>query len=221
MIMGAWGLGRKPKLPYDAEVEYLQSTGTQWIDTGVVPTLYTKSEVVAKFTTVSSSQICGAYWDGVYNAFDTCGVANNSWFLRALTSGSPNPSGWTVDTNTHTFVSDAQTNTMSVDGVSVTRSAISIGTPVSIYLFARHERSEGASVTFPCQVKIYSVRFFDSGVLVRDFIPVRITNEQGVSESAMYDRANPTVGMDPDGSPRTDGLYRNRGTGAFLWAEKQ
>ena len=26
---------RKPKLPYDAEVEYLESTGTQWIDTGI------------------------------------------------------------------------------------------------------------------------------------------------------------------------------------------
>lgn len=25
-------------IPYDAEIEYLQSTGTQWIDTGVVPT---------------------------------------------------------------------------------------------------------------------------------------------------------------------------------------
>ena len=36
-------------------------------------------------------------------------------------------------------------------------------------------------------------------------------------EGAMYDRANPTVGMNPDGSARTDGLYRNRGTGAFLY----
>ncbi|MBQ5795022.1 MAG: hypothetical protein IIW14_03410 [Kiritimatiellae bacterium] len=191
------------RLPYDAEVEYLESTGTQWIDTSIVPTLYTKSEVVAKFTTVSGPQICGAYWSGVNNAFDICGVANNSWFLRALTSGSPNPSGWTADTNTHTFVSDAQTNTMSVDGVSVTRSAISIGTPVSIYLFARHERSTGVAVTYPCQVKIYSVRFYDSNVLVRDFIPVRFTNELGQSEGAMYDRVSGT-------------LFRNRGTGAFV-----
>jgi hypothetical protein len=55
------------------------------------------------------------------------------------------------------------------------------------------------------------------GVLVCDMIPVRFTSEQGVSEGAMYDRANPTVGMNPDGSPRTDGLYRNRGTDAFLY----
>ena len=30
---GAWS-GKR--LPYDAEVEYLESTGTQWIDTGIV-----------------------------------------------------------------------------------------------------------------------------------------------------------------------------------------
>lgn len=54
------------------------------------------------------------------------------------------------------------------------------------------------------------------GVLVCDLQPVRFTNENGVTEGAMFDRANPTVGMNPDGSARDDGLYRNRGTGAFV-----
>jgi hypothetical protein len=31
----------------------------------------------------------------------------------------------------------------------------------------------------------------------------------------MYDRLG-VGGMNPDGSARTDGLYRNRGTGAFV-----
>lgn len=63
----------------------------------------------------------------------------------------------------------------------------------------------------------YGCRLWQSGVLVRDYIPVRFTNELGQPEGAMYDRANPTVGMNPDGSARTDGIYRNRGTGAFLY----
>ena len=62
-----------------------------------------------------------------------------------------------------------------------------------------------------------NVKITVQGVLVRDFQPVRFTNENGVSEGAMYDRANPTIGMNPDGSARDDGLYRNRGTGAFLY----
>ena len=64
--------------------------------------------------------------------------------------------------------------------------------------------------------RIYRAKFTNNGTDVFDYIPVRFTNEQGVSEGAIFDRANPTVGMNPDGSPRTDGIYRNRGTGAFV-----
>lgn len=63
----------------------------------------------------------------------------------------------------------------------------------------------------------FGLKIVENASIVRDLIPVRFTNEQGQSEGAMYDRANPTVGMNPDGSARTDGLYRNRGSGAFLY----
>ena len=46
----------------------------------------------------------------------------------------------------------------------------------------------------------------DNVVLVRDFIPVRFTNELGQSEGAMYDRVSGE--LEP---------FRNKGTGAFLW----
>ena len=36
MLLGARQFFSKKKLPYDAEVEYLEATGDQWIDTGVV-----------------------------------------------------------------------------------------------------------------------------------------------------------------------------------------
>ena len=64
------------------------------------------------------------------------------------------------------------------------------------------------------KVKEYVV--FNDGNKIQHLVPVRFTNELGQTEGAMYDRANPTVGMNPDGSARTDGLYRNRGTGAFV-----
>jgi hypothetical protein len=79
--------------------------------------------------------------------------------------------------------------------------------------------NSGGVTTNVSHAKIYGFKVWESGILVRDFIPVRFTNELGVSEGAMFDRANPTVGMNPDGSPRTDGLYRNRGTGVFSWGD--
>ena len=37
-------------LPYDSKVEYLESTGTQWIDTGIVPQLFGVSKISIKPT---------------------------------------------------------------------------------------------------------------------------------------------------------------------------
>ena len=51
-------------------------------------------------------------------------------------------------------------------------------------------------------MKITSSKIYIDGVIARDFIPVRFTNEQGVSEGAMYDRVSGQ-------------LFRNSGTGAF------
>jgi hypothetical protein len=41
-----------------------------------------------------------------------------------------------------------------------------------------------------------------------DLIPVRFTNELGVSEGAMYDKVSGQ-------------LFRNQGTGSFLWEDEQ
>lgn len=53
------------------------------------------------------------------------------------------------------------------------------------------------------RMRLYSLKIYSNGVLVRDFIPVRFTNEQGQSEGAMYDRV-------------TRRLFRNSGTGEFI-----
>ena len=51
--------------------------------------------------------------------------------------------------------------------------------------------------------RIYWLKISNGSVLVRDFIPVRFTNEQGVSEGAMYDHVSGQ-------------LFRNQGTGSFV-----
>lgn len=46
----------------------------------------------------------------------------------------------------------------------------------------------------------------NNGVLVRDFQPVRFTNELGQSDGAMYDKVSGQ-------------LFRNAGTGSFLFGD--
>ena len=45
--------------------------------------------------------------------------------------------------------------------------------------------------------------FYDNGISIRDFIPVRFTNSLGQTEGAMYDRVSGQ-------------LFGNSGTGEFI-----
>ena len=52
-------------------------------------------------------------------------------------------------------------------------------------------------------LKTVHIKIYIGDNPVRDFIPVRFTNERGETEGAMYDRVSGQ-------------LYRNSGTGAFI-----
>lgn len=216
------------KLPYDAEVEYLESTGTQWIDTGVsVVNSLVGTIIDFQATTATSSThdqwVFGMYNNAAGNGLNYIVGIYGGWCVALYnTFYKPNLSG---DKARHIVKINIDGKT-TFDNITLLNSTVqkTDGRTYNFnaFLFASHRSGTGgAYATNRLQAKIFSCKMYSNGVLVRNFIPVRFTNELGVSEGAMYDRANPTVGMNPDGSPRTDGLYRNRGTGAFLWAEKQ
>ena len=46
----------EPVLPYDAEIEYIESTGTQYIDTGIVPTVAKETQIVLVLARTASNQ---------------------------------------------------------------------------------------------------------------------------------------------------------------------
>ena len=206
-------------LPYDAEVEYLESTGTQWIDTGVIPTASTSVLCAFSLTKIPSDTYAGAFGAGTMTQPPSGFILflNNTVNVQARTGHYSGPnivSTYQVAKDFEYIVTMAM-NSLMINGLSFvpSRDNTWIDIQTNLYIFsvddAHETRRRIAS-------KFRYFRVFDSGLLVRDLIPVRFTNDQGVSEGAMYDRANPTVGMNPDGSSRTDGLYRNRGSGSFI-----
>ena len=211
MIMGAWGLGRKPKLPYDAEVEYLESTGTQWIDTGVQGVAGLSMRIVFSpiYPVHTGSQ---AYWGG--NA-----SFNNDGYNASNSGSNEYKIGFSVGASATYGTSVQSINDIEITSTGLSLNGTKILTPGSkytdktIYLFGFNYNGVASRLS---KMRLYSFRI--DGVV--DLQPVRFTNELGQSEGAMYDRLG-VGGMNPDGSPRTDGLYRNCGTRAFLWGEKQ
>lgn len=204
-------------LPYDAEVEYLESTGTQWIDTGIMPNQDTRVKVSFSVSFDislggSGREVFGARSGGRYYELllDTSGYyyyyqyGTSTLKMMIASDNLEHYESWYTDKNTvrditGDVLANAPAQTFSIAN--------------TLYLFGLNDGSAARLL----RGRIRYCLIYSNFELVRDFIPVRFTNELGQTEGAMYDRANPTVGMNPDGSARDDGLYRNRGTGSFSW----
>lgn len=216
-----------PPLPYDAEVEYLESTGTQWLITNIKPSVgdvYAVDTTVQYSSTVGSDKWLTGWYFGPSNSSIIGVYLSQIYFTYNLDGNVAKTSSGLYDKN---HIQYNFPEGIVING-NVLSSSVAASTPLSVVpssalyfvgipIFARYN-SYGYGNAIKC--KCFSFAILINGVTVFDGIPVRFTNEQGVSEGAMYDRLG-VGGMNPDGSPRTDGLYRNRGTGAFLWAEKQ
>ena len=182
-------------LPYDAEVEYLESTGTQWIDTGVIALADDSYDLDFWMASLNNSQtLFGAANDGARLAtvWVTLGGA-----IRFGGGGTIAFDGsiWKVgDWNSlHSSYS-----TTILNGVSEVNSfphpfKDTVSTQ-NILLFKANGMPQST-----IKIRISNLRWYRNGVLVRDLISVRLG-----TEGAMYDRVSGQ-------------LFRNQGTGAFLW----
>ena len=144
---------------YDAEVEYLQSSGTQVIDSGVGGNLET--EITNKFQTLSTINVAVLGSRGSNTESIQIYVANGG--TQRFGSGSANVS---FRANADYTVNFNKTK-MTVNGINYNiNTSTDFTTPTNIFFFG----SNSAKGSF----KISSVQITQNGTLVRDFIPVRV-----------------------------------------------
>ena len=205
-------------LPKDyTPLEYIESTGTQYINTGY----YWTSEVVkiemdALITSNSGNQSLFGNeekYSGGDRYFCIIPHGNNGNFsMYAGSSGSLGNVSLGVNTR---FKMDCTTTaaknlTVKVNGSQVLSKTYA-GTMMSyantsstdtankgrIYIFANHNSNSGAA---PIQnvggMKLYSFKMWDNGNLVRDFIPCKNKNGQ----IGLYDNANGVFYLSPNGT---------------------
>lgn len=180
-------------LPYDAEVEYLQSSGTQYINTGIKPTnLYTFD---SKVTMTQSSYNCifwGCRSSGTYSSNNSqCYLNYNSTQsgakVRLYTTATSKTSNWTSGAGmtvgtTYTYIGMTCVSTMN----DMTQPVILFG----LNNIGTIEPSAGI-----CLIGGFTA--YNDGVKVMDLIPVR---KNGVGY--MYDKVSGE-------------LFGNDGTGIF------
>ena len=170
-----------------AEVQYIQSTGTQYVDTGFKPKQ--DSRVLIKLSTseTGSHTVFGADIDWVDNGF-ALGVGfthygKETGTISGLNNGSPHE----VDFNK---------NIIFIDGSTVlTMGASTFSVPHNLALFANNR---AGGIQEKTTMALYYCRIYDGNTIIRDYIPCK--NAGGAV--GLYD----LIGQK---------FYGNAGTGSF------
>lgn len=175
------------------QVEYIQSSGTQYIDTGVRPNH--NSTIAIDAEVLASSQ---DYW-GMFGARN--GSSMQFWVFYDRTKSS-----WCgrYSSNPNITISGAyagrhrislEKNVLKVDNSSSSTGTSSFSSNLTSYIFACNN---SGSAQYMCNIKLYSAKVFSGSQLVCDFVPCK--NDSGVV--GLYNAVN-------------EQFYTNAGSGVF------
>ena len=161
-------------------LEYIQCTGTQYIDTGFKPNQDTR--VVFSFAPLADKE--GWYFGTRQSAFS----ADRFSCLIAIGTSTIRTDFADVNLNT-TFepsgdtVIDKNKNTTLINGQSFTSASKSFTSAYNLYLLCGNN---GGAVFNNVSVRLYSCKIYDNGTLIRDYRPAK--DESGVV--CLYDMVN-------------------------------
>ena len=180
------------KLPYDAEIEYLRGTGTQWINTGINGGNLVTVEIKAIFPYADDSKLFG-YRINYMSARNIILASGDGNYYLDYGNNNQFSSGVDIDSNIHTFKLDK--NNAYIDGVLTNTYPAQTFTGGNMYLFACNQNGNVNGAT---KATVYYTKILINDILVRDFIPVRVGNV-----GYMYDKVSKQ-------------LFGNAGTGEFI-----
>ena len=198
-------LGLKTKkLPDEyKQVEYIESSGTQYIDTGVNSDSNLRVKIDMAYTVLSpvNNTNFGAIRSGSPNIR-----------YHFMVQGTPSFRIYTMDTgidlldadtNRHIFDLNVPNNIITVDDAQFNKISTAFDTQLNFWLFRRNSNND--SYKFYNSSKLYSCQMYYNNELVRDFVPCYRNSD---NEIGLYDTIN-------------DMFYTNQGTGIFTYGETQ
>jgi len=178
-------------------VEYLESTGTQYIDTLVNADSNLGIKSIQQLTETTTSKGYGACYDGSPTKRHHFWTSPTRYMSYYLSADSYNSFSSSIDKNKHTIEYNPQTGKYYYDGTeyaAATTNTFDCG--LNYWLFGRNINN---STNYRLiSMKSFAFEMKSSGNLVRDYIPAKDENAVGF----MFDRVTHTI-------------YDNAGTGKF------
>lgn len=189
------------------ELDYIEGTGTQYIDTGIAP-YQTMIETNFQLTTLTPTGLVQGYTAGVWNPDNNRFYAgqyqpSNNPDLRKFICNDRNNTLTTLgdaNLNVHTIIYNDSNNQVLLDGVvKGTVSDLTVQTERNIFLFAMNGSAGPQQYLYG---KIFYVKITDksTNTLLRDFIPVIRLSDKTV---CLYDKVSKQ-------------FFTNQGTGKFV-----
>lgn len=174
------------------KLEYIESSGTQYIDTGV-----------SSFPAQSTRVILDVNWLSGLGCYFGCTQSQRNWYVEAFQS-TKIYSGFldesrsaNIATVIGRYTVDKNGVSTNVNGVKIDHAGANTSILKSIYLLANNGSSGVSGIADAA--RIYSCKISSSSALIRQFVPCK--NSSG--EVGLYDEVN-------------DVFYGNAGTGVFI-----
>lgn len=176
-------------------LEYIESTGTQYIDTGFKADYNTRFTADFMLNSTSTAYVFASRGASSESYKNAVGILWNGTFRSDYGSiGGVKITGPTTGVR---YDVDKNKATCRIGTETVTNSSSSFSSTLNVYLFGCNE---GGSFAFPSSMRLWSFAIYDNSELVRDFVPAKRDSDGVVG---MYD----TIG---------GAFYGNSGTGEFV-----
>lgn len=176
-----------PLPPGYMECEFLEATGTQYINTEVIEGAIWTHDI--QFTKTNSRQLMGyrgdmaGYWGACEQNYPEIGKTD--WITQINST----------ERHIYNFTVASRLTTLECEGYSISRTQTFVAASVYPYRLLALSYQE----TFPCWAKVYSVQANKTEGTIRDYVPAISPN----GTPCMYDKV-------------TKQPFYNEGTGAFI-----
>ena len=180
-------------LPSDyIQLEYIQSSGSQYINTGFKPNQDTKISITVDFPLSGTTWLYGSRTSAVSNSLGFLCEGNSKYrfdYASSTNELATKPTG--------KFTINSDKNKCYINGELVfTATYTTFASPVNMYIF---NNNNNGSLSGGSSAKLYNCSIYDNGVLIRNFIPCK--TESGTV--GLYDSVN-------------NQFYQNAGSGTFI-----
>lgn len=170
------------------QLQYVEATGYQYIDTGFVPTPNTKVEADFAITDTRTST---SIWPAICGAQNLANSSDGRYFVFNYTPSTKTMAGsmtYTVGTTYNMALSVSEG--IFVNGINKAPSYNWVDTPtVSLALCTRKSADKGFETCMQAVMKLYRFKIFEAGELIRYYIPAKRISDGAIG---LYDYAYQT-----------------------------